>query len=161
VSNDSLEKLSTGERTPPLDGVSGGRSGFVVSSSHKASVFTSEQVNKRELSRFAFVNHGNNAWLYNGIHDLESTALHLCETIEARDREIERLRTALKQIDDNEHPDWCDESRDSCAQCGEEFDAHPVGLESGEVCGEFKLRACTCGIKAALSATEQPKESNS
>lgn len=62
----------------------------------------------------------------------------------------EKAATVLAELDANDHPEPCEESRDRCVDCGWEFDEHPVHLE-GRVCQEFQMRPCTCGIKALVT----------
>jgi hypothetical protein len=66
----------------------------------------------------------------------------------------QQLRAALRALDSNAHPEYCEQSTDKCSECGWEFDDHPVRLVHGRVCKEFELQPCTCGISAALALPE-------
>jgi hypothetical protein len=68
---------------------------------------------------------------------------------------IESALARLRTLDSNEHAEGCDENRDMCCACGWEFEDHPVHMEHGRVCKEFQMRACTCGLKAAIAELEK------
>jgi hypothetical protein len=77
--------------------------------------------------------------------------------------EIGKLRAELAELEadkgrlvevlkNGEHPQGCPSNKDSCVECGWEYDEHPVSLVGGRKCLEFVDHPCDCWIRDALDA---------